>query len=106
MQYSRRGLSEAVSLAERAHEIEPDNGRTTDTFGWILSNNSDTDRALELLRESVRQAPDNSEIRYHLASLLAAAGETDEAKNMITELLVSGAIFESRDRAEDLAKSL
>ena len=69
-QYFVKGRSEAVTLAEEAHKADPDNGSITDTLGWILFKRGETERAVALLREAVRQSPNNTVIQSHLDEAL------------------------------------
>jgi putative PEP-CTERM system TPR-repeat lipoprotein len=88
--YFVAGRSEALELAELAHEKAPNNGGVTDTLGWILAQQGDFARAVPLLREATQQAPDNAEIRFHLAEALAGSGQTQEAESIIEALDQSG----------------
>ncbi len=65
-QYSQRGDDRALALAERAHELAPENGSIMDTLGWILVGEGDLDRAVSLLRQAAEKFPDNEEVRRHL----------------------------------------
>lgn len=104
--YSERSIEGAVELAQRAHELAPENGSITDTFGWILFKQGDTENALRLLRRAAEQAPRNRDIRFHLATVLADVGQTDEARGILDELLETDASFPSRERAEALFEAL
>ena len=104
--YSLMGRSDAVVLAEKAHELDPENGSITDTLGWIVLNAGEIDRAMDLLRQAVAQSPDDFEIQYHLASALAKSGETSEAKELIEALLSTDTEFSSRVQARQLANTL
>lgn len=79
----------AVSVAERAHRLQPDSPMIMDTFGWILHAKGESRRALELIREAARKAPQVAEIRYHHAVLLADTGDTkaaiDEARAVLDD---------------------
>ena len=105
-QYAQQGRDDAVSLAEQAHELDPDNGSITDTLAWIIFEDGDVERALPLLKEAVSQSPDNLEVKFHLASALASAGENEDASAIIQELLDSGLPFPSKAEAERLAMTL
>lgn len=105
-QYMLLGRSEAAELAARAHEMRPASGPIADTYGWILYQQGEPERALELLRTASRRAPGNGEIRYHLAEVLTALGETDEARVTLEELLRSSRQFPSRAAAEELLERL
>ena len=104
--YSLQGDDRAVELAERAHALAPSVGSITDTLGWILAKEGQTERALSLLREASGQLPGNAEVQFHLAYVLAESGESTEAKSVLDELLGSGDDFPSRADAEQLAESL
>ncbi len=105
-QYAEEGRDGAVELAQRAHDIQPNNGNISDTLGWILYRQGDSARALELLRDARRQSPNNPEIRFHLATVLAETGNENEANSELTELLRDNESFPSRELAEALARSL
>lgn len=105
-QYMLQGREEAVELAERAHALQPDNGSIADTLGWILFQNGETERAIPFLRRATELTPDNPEIRYHLAAALSDAGQRDEARAIVEQLIESDARFPSRPEAERLANGL
>ena len=105
-QYAEEGRDGAVELAQRAHEILPNNGSISDTLGWILYRQGDVSKALETLRKARQQSPNNPEIRFHLATVLAETGNKSEADIELTELLRDNESFPSREQAEALARSL
>ena len=70
-QYFLMGRGDAVVLAQAAHDLDPQNGSITDTLGWILFNEGDTESAVNLLRKAVSQSPNNAAIQDHLNTALA-----------------------------------
>ena len=96
----------ALATAERAHKLQPDNGAITDTFGWLLVQEGEAQRGLELLRKAAEQAPDVPDIRYHLAVALAKAGAKEEARRTLTELVNSGQSFQDLAKAKQLLGQL
>ena len=104
--YSIQGRREAIDLATEAHELAPENGSITDTLGWILFDNGEPARAVQLLRLASSQSPDNPEIRFHLASALAEVGERNEARRVLDSLIQSRVDFPSRATAIQLAERL
>ena len=104
--YMEEGRSGAVELAERAHELEPDNGSISDTLAWILYRDGQVERAEGLLRAAALQSPNNLDIKYHLAAVLAKTGQNSEAKSILADLLAGEQPFASRHKALELAKSL
>jgi len=63
-------------------------------------------RTIISARHAAEQSPDNPEIQYHLASVLAETGEIGEVGVIIDELPSSEQPFPSRSAIEHLVKSL
>ena len=104
--YQEDGISDGVKYAERAHELAPNSPEVTDTLGWLLVQNGDTNRGLVLLQEASVKAPHISEIRYHMAVALAKAGRTNESRKVLDRLLRTGKDFQSVDEARKLREQL
>jgi len=97
----------AIKTAEAALASAPGNALMTDTLGWALFHNGQSERALQLLRDARLRQPGNPEIRYHLAVVLAKAGRNTEARSELESALKSpGGRFESAAQAQILLKSL
>ncbi|HEX7027643.1 MAG TPA: tetratricopeptide repeat protein, partial [Gammaproteobacteria bacterium] len=97
---------QAVGVAEKAHRLRPEKGEIADTLGWILVEQNELDRGIELLRDAASKAPEVLEIKYHLAVGLHKQGETGNARDMLAELLTDERPFSERDAAEKLYRSL
>ena len=67
-------LDEALSYAEKAASLAPENGMILDTFGWILYRKGETVEASELLARSVSFLPDHPIVLDHLGVAHHAAG--------------------------------
>jgi putative PEP-CTERM system TPR-repeat lipoprotein len=104
--YQRMNDGRALLLAERALKLAPDNPGIMDTLGWLLLDQGQTGRALELLRQATAKAPKLATVRYHLAVALEKAGNKSEAKRELTTLLEAGSGFPELDAARKLAASL
>jgi len=96
----------AVKTAEAALASAPGNALITDTLGWALFHNGQTEKALQLLRDARLRQPSNPDIRYHLAAVLAHMGRKTEARAELDAALVSGSAFESAADARGLKLSL
>jgi len=96
----------ALETAERAYKLKPDNAAIADTLGWLLVEQGNTMRGLELLRKAVAAAPQALEIRYHLAQAWLKAGDKSNARNELERLLATDAKFPQQAEAMNLLKHL
>lgn len=63
--YSEKGDKRALSLAEKAHQLQPRNPAILDTYGWMLFQGSDRAKGRELLQQALLLAPDDENIKAH-----------------------------------------
>jgi len=96
----------ALDTAERAYKLKPDNAAVADTLGWMLVEQGNTTRGLELLQKAVVAAPQAHEIRYHLAQAWLKAGDKAKARSELERLLASDAKFPQQAEAIKLLKQL
>jgi len=96
----------AVDVAERALKTDPRNAVLLDTAGWASHRAGKADRALQLLRDARLRAPDNPDIRYHLAAVLAQAGRKGEAREELNAALRNEATFATAADARQLLSTL
>jgi putative PEP-CTERM system TPR-repeat lipoprotein len=97
----------ALKTAERALAAAPGNPLVMDTFAWTLFLNNQPDRALQLLRDARLRLPENAEIRYHLAAVLAQQGRKSEARAELEAALRAPPNgFESLADAQKLMQTL
>lgn len=92
----------AVSTAEKAVKLAPNDAEVNDVMGWILLQRGDKEGALRHLREARLRNPSNGEIRLHLAYALAKAGRKAEAKD---ELSAAQSSPEKPQPADELARA-
>jgi putative PEP-CTERM system TPR-repeat lipoprotein len=104
--YFQKGDKRAVALAQNAYALAPQSPVVADTFGWILLQNGETARATEILRAAAADASAPPVARYHLAAALSKAGQRDQAKQMLSELLRSGVAFDEHVAARQLLDQL
>ena len=96
----------AVDMAERAYKVDTRNPKLMDTAGWANHLAGKDERALQLLREARLRAPDEPEIRYHLAAVLAKAGRKGEAREELNAALRPSVSFASLEDAKKLLSTL
>ncbi|MGH8615515.1 MAG: XrtA/PEP-CTERM system TPR-repeat protein PrsT [Gammaproteobacteria bacterium] len=104
--YHEAGDNRALDFAQQAYEQAPKSPLVMDTLGWILVQQGNIERGLELLEKAAYQAPKLGDIRYHLAAALARAGSETRARNELAGLLDSGDTFSGREQAKKLYEQL
>ena len=96
----------ALQTAEHAYKLKPDNAAIADTLGWMLVEQGNTKRGIEVLQKAVDAAPNAFDIRYHLAQALAKSGDKTKARNELERLLSTDAKFPQQAEALALLKQL
>jgi putative PEP-CTERM system TPR-repeat lipoprotein len=96
----------ALETAERAYKLRPENAASADTLGWILVEQGDTARGLELLQKASAAAPRVPEIRYHLALAWVKAGDKAKARSELQQLVETNAKFGEQAQAAKLLAEL
>lgn len=104
---AERKDKQSVEYARQALDLVPASPAVMDTLGWALYQTGSVGDAVTMLKEAHMKASHVPEIQYHLAVSLAAAGQKDEAKQLLDKLLEDRSkLFDSRADAEALRKSL
>ena len=78
---------QALAVAEKAHAAATDNAAVTDTLGWMLVEQGQTKRGVELLEKASAGAPLQRDITLHLAKALIKDGRKDAARNTLQTLV-------------------
>lgn len=104
--YQQRKDPRAKEYGERALKANPDNPSVMDTLGWIMVEQNNLPRGLELLQKALAKAPDMPEVRYHLAVALARSGDKAGAKSELERVLKSGIKFSGEKEARALLEQL
>ena len=69
----------ALSVLDRAIELEPESGEAYFTKGLLLLNLKRPAEAEQAMRAGIARAPDNAVGHYHLGRILLEAGKVDDA---------------------------
>jgi putative PEP-CTERM system TPR-repeat lipoprotein len=104
--YQEEKDSRALATAEKAYQLDPGNADVVDTLGWILVQNGNTARGLEMLNRAIDLAPNAQVIRYHLAAALAKSGDVGRARREVERALQKDGDFPQRADAEALLAQL
>lgn len=84
--YQQQRDPRALPMAEKVHKLNPESPSHADTLGWILVQQGQHKRGLQLLEKAVAGSPSNPEIRFHYASALANSGQSVQARKEIARL--------------------
>ena len=76
----------ALEYAEQANQLTPNTPPVMDTLGWLLVEKGETARGLELLQKAVELAPQQDDIRLHLAKGLLQTNQKDAARKELEYL--------------------
>ena len=107
--YQQKGDKRAKEIGEKALAAAPQSPAVMDTLGWILVQTDDPNRGLDLLKKAADAAPNQGDIRYHMAAGLQRTGRSDDARKELEKLLASGdelQNFSTKADAEALLKQL
>ncbi|MBT9612381.1 MAG: PEP-CTERM system TPR-repeat protein PrsT [Burkholderiales bacterium] len=104
--YQQMQDKRALAIAERAHNLAPDNPAVTDTLGWILLEQGQVARALPLLQKAFAKQPDNLTLHYHYVVALARSNDRVRAQSELERLLGRGMLFPEEREAQSLLKQL
>lgn len=91
--YQREADGRALQTAEQAYKLAPENPAIQDTLGWILVEQGQAQRGLELLLKALAKAPKNEGIRYHHAIALVRTGDKIGARKALEKLLKDAPAF-------------
>lgn len=71
LSYLNTGDRRALSHAETAYRLQPQSAAIVDTYGWVLYKSGEKQKAIEILEQAQKLAPDIKEIADHLAQAKA-----------------------------------
>lgn len=96
----------AVSYAEQANKLAPNQPAIMDTLGMLLVEQGNTERGLELLAKAVQLAPQPGPIHLNQAKALIKAGKKAEARQQLEELAKLGDKYPAQAEVGALLKGL
>ncbi len=80
---------QAVTYAQKANALAPDSPAVGDTLGWMLVEQGQTKRGLELLEKASAAAPLQRDITLHLAKAQLKEGRKDAARTTLQSLVTT-----------------
>jgi spermidine synthase len=100
--YEDGQVDEAVSLAQRALSLAPQNGAVLDSYGWIMFQEGKYAEALKALEKAASLLPGNPVVSYHLGAAYLAAGKHDRGRAHLEKALSISDDFDGADHAREL----
>ena len=99
-------LDKALSLAQKAKQLAPEQPDISDTIGWIYYKKGMYDEAVANLKQAVDGSPDNPIIRYHLGAAYYKQNAKDEAAAELKKALSIDDKFEGAEDAKRLMSEI
>jgi Tfp pilus assembly protein PilF len=97
----------ALALAERAWKGAPQNASVGDTYGWLLVEGGQLAEGLKVLTTAWQAGGiANADTRYHFATALARSGDTERARQVLTDLIKEEPAFPALAPAKELLEQL
>jgi putative PEP-CTERM system TPR-repeat lipoprotein len=104
--YQEQGDKRAMEFAEKLLTASETSPEIKDTVGWIYVQNDKLDKGLTLLQDAAVHAPQQTQIRLHIAQALVKSGRQADARKELEVLLKDKRDFPERAQAEALRKEL
>jgi predicted Zn-dependent protease len=96
----------ALALAEKANEILPNQPALMDTLAYVLALEKQPQRAVELQKKAMAQAPQNNGLRLTLAKIYLENGDKASARTELETLAKLGDKFGAQDEVKTLLATL
>ena len=96
----------ALSYAEEANKLAPNQAPIMDTLGMLLVDKGDFERGLDLLRKAVELAPEATAVRFNLAKSLIKANKKADARKELETLAKLGDKFAGQAEVGKLLQGL
>lgn len=104
--YQRANDPRAMTLAEKAFKLQPQDPAIQDTLGWLLVEKGMPQKGLELLAKAAGQAPNIPTIQYHYAVALVRTDDKTKARTILQRTLGSQNAFPEARAAQELLAQL
>ena len=102
----RAGKAGALTFAEKANELQPNQPALMDTLAMALAADKRVDQAIELQKKALLLAPDRNSLRLNLARFHIQAQQRPEARELLEALDKLGDKLPERAEVKALLASL
>lgn len=104
--YSIEKNPAALATAKKAYDLAPTVATVADTYGYILFQQGEAERAVKILEAAAIKAPLAKDIQYHLAKVYSQTGKQKQAKEILMKILQDSEPFSEEKNARELQKQL
>ncbi len=99
-------LDSALTMAQRAHQIEPNASAMADTLGWIYIKKNLSGEAEQIFSDLVKKEPANPTFRYHYGMALVQKGDKLSARRELETALRNKPSKDEAGKIQDLLTKL
>jgi Flp pilus assembly protein TadD len=99
-------LDSALTMAQRARQIQPNATAMADTLGWIYIKKNMSGEAERIFKDLVDKDPSNSTFRYHYGLALMQKGDKSSAKRELEMALKNKPSKDEAGKIQDLLLKL
>jgi predicted Zn-dependent protease len=80
-------LDQALTLAQKAKQLMPNQPEVSDTIGWIYLKKKLPDNAISIFQELVAKQPNQPTFQLHLGQAYAQKGDRTKAQSALRKAL-------------------
>jgi len=102
----KQGKPGAVSYAEKANTLVPDQPALLDTLAMALAAEKQLPKAIEMQKKTVERVPDEPALRLNLARMYLQAGDKAQARTELDTLAKLGKRFAEHAEVTELLKGV
>ena len=99
-------LDQALTMAQRAKQLQPDRLEITDTLGWIYLKKNLSEEAVDLFKQLVSEQPNASTYHYHLAMAYFQKGDKPHAQKELQEAMKDSPPAPEKQKIQELQARL
>jgi tetratricopeptide (TPR) repeat protein len=99
-------LDQALAMAQRARQKDPNAPEIADTLGWIYIKKNLSEDAIRVFQDLVEKAPGNPTFHYHFAMALLQKGDRPSAKKELETAMKDKPSKDEVGRIQDLLQKI
>jgi Flp pilus assembly protein TadD len=102
----KKDIEKALSLAQKAQKLRPEEPAVLDTLGWVYFRKGDLAQASTFIGRAIEKAPDAPVINYHMGMVLYQQGRLGDAKEHLRKATQGGQDFSGKEEALKILATL